>query len=1149
MKNPLLDKEFLLKLDEAREREIYVRLIALTIDEHPVETIEGRTTQGNLNIDGKSAVRRTCTLSLVANEMNINEFYWGMNSKFKLQIGIENKIDNSYPEIIWFPFGTYLITNFTISQNVNSYTVSITGKDKMCMLNGEIGGAITSLSVDFGKYEETNEKGERVIKSYPIKDIIREGVHQYGNEPFHNIIINDLDELGIILKEYRGDVPLYLFRHKDSDEFLNMTLDDKVVITVNGIEKTLSQLIQTEEYRPDDVVYPDGTIPFNFDLRNSFTGVDYQPTLVTIGKENYYIAKVEYGDTPGYTLTDLVYSGDLIAAVGDSFTSVLDKIVNMLGSFEYFYDIDGRFVFQKKKTYVSTSWNNLQFDNTTGEYYGENAALTSDTVYSFEDSKLVQAFSNSPDLMNLRNDFSVWGTRKSATGKELPVHMRYAIDKKPYIYIQFPITEEEAETYNKIYGTNLKPRSEEECRTYVTNNFTKDPYFEEVFKDVILDVLIEKEGELYNIYIGENENRQKIQIRQRPIICDWREIIYQMAIDFRMYNHIDGFEAKIAQSNPNIYPTGKTGYEQYYIDMEGFWRQLYNPDYEPEYSVTSFIEDINKTRYVKGYIPIAQEDNDYEDYYLILEDKEEDRNYLVKYIDTVLFKDENNEHQIYYVEKSEKDEDGIETITYVPLINNFDLSKYVLYLKNGEEYTRYIDKETLEDKFEKIFIKKSEKNYLPVLDYFKINNLTNEEELKKEWLDYFIFKEDNQGIYNKVFLYKKEAVEKEDGVVEYTITQLKTIEEIKKCEMDCLFYQEADSVNKDEFLSAVKIDFFIRKERDINNQILYKKNNDEYILYNNNIEPKIKQNNIYVIVKEIKDPDGKIIEREFRKVSELINANREKLFLKINDNYISLLELLKSSDKEENIVLYKENKEEDVYHNIEFYSDEMKKLYINNGKYQRYIYSPCYTFLGEETDYRLKEEKSLINYYEQYSDYNMDISDEQNLYWNYAVQNEPETLNFWIDFLDLEGELEQFSVPAVGNRPKAINDSSVKAIYFRDVPNVLFVDSIPDNIHKKSGYNYIQLQKGMRGLFVTSAQGKSAKNVVEENLYKHGYCTESVSATVIPIYYLEPNTRIFIRDDNSKINGEYILNSMSIPLTYNGMMNISANKAVERILY
>lgn len=104
MRNPLLDKDFLLKLDEARDRETFVRLIALTFDEHPLETIEGRATQGSLNIDGRSAVRRTCSLTLVANELNINDFYWGMKTKFALEIGIKNKINPEYPDIIWFSF-------------------------------------------------------------------------------------------------------------------------------------------------------------------------------------------------------------------------------------------------------------------------------------------------------------------------------------------------------------------------------------------------------------------------------------------------------------------------------------------------------------------------------------------------------------------------------------------------------------------------------------------------------------------------------------------------------------------------------------------------------------------------------------------------------------------------------------------------------------------------------------------------------------------------------------------------------------------------------------------------------------------------------------------------------------------------------------
>jgi hypothetical protein len=45
-------------------------------------------------------------------------------------------------------------------------------------------------------------------------------------------------------------------------------------------------------------------------------------------------------------------------------------------------------------------------------------------------------------------------------------------------------------------------------------------------------------------------------------------------------------------------------------------------------------------------------------------------------------------------------------------------------------------------------------------------------------------------------------------------------------------------------------------------------------------------------------------------------------------------------------------------------------------------------------------------------------------------------------------------------------------------------------------------------MFAISAQGKSAKTVVDELLYQYGYCTESATITTIPIYYLEPNVRI-----------------------------------------
>jgi hypothetical protein len=82
----------------------------LTIDDKPLDQIEGKITDGNINIDGSSAVRRTCSLNLVAEDIDINEFYWGLNSKFKLEIGLRNFIDNNYPDIIWFKQGLFIIT-------------------------------------------------------------------------------------------------------------------------------------------------------------------------------------------------------------------------------------------------------------------------------------------------------------------------------------------------------------------------------------------------------------------------------------------------------------------------------------------------------------------------------------------------------------------------------------------------------------------------------------------------------------------------------------------------------------------------------------------------------------------------------------------------------------------------------------------------------------------------------------------------------------------------------------------------------------------------------------------------------------------------------------------------------------------------------
>ena len=87
----------------------------------------------------------------------------------------------------------------------------------MAILNGTCGGTLQS-SVDFGR-EELEDGSYRKV---PIETIIREAVHEYAHEPYHNIIINNVDEFGHNLIQYRGDKDIYLITQgEDKENFFN----------------------------------------------------------------------------------------------------------------------------------------------------------------------------------------------------------------------------------------------------------------------------------------------------------------------------------------------------------------------------------------------------------------------------------------------------------------------------------------------------------------------------------------------------------------------------------------------------------------------------------------------------------------------------------------------------------------------------------------------------------------------------------------------------------------------------------------------------------------------------------------------------------------------------------------------------------------
>jgi len=106
----------------------------------------------------------------------------------------------------------------------------------------------------------------------------------------------------------------------------------------------------------------------------------------------------------------------LIGNAGDTVVTILDQIKNTLGNYEYFYDIDGNFRFQEIKNYLNTSYSTFLINEINANNYLVDYS-SGKSVYTFEDANIIQAFSNSPQYQQIKNDFLVWGKRTTIEDK------------------------------------------------------------------------------------------------------------------------------------------------------------------------------------------------------------------------------------------------------------------------------------------------------------------------------------------------------------------------------------------------------------------------------------------------------------------------------------------------------------------------------------------------------------------------------------------------------------------------------------------------------------------------------------------------------------------------------------------------------------
>ena len=518
----LHDKIFLDQLDNARIKQQYVRLTVLTWDEEPVVEIQGKAISGSLNIDGNSSLRRTCNFTMFAeqrqNDLTRIDEDLSINRKVKLEIGFKNNIPDFmydtvdedtkivthhvvkyqeiYGDIVWFPLGIFVIFDPSISHQVGTgVTISVTLKDKMCLLNGDAGGVIPA-SVIFSERED--EYGE--ITKPLIIQIIQQLVNHFGAENASRIIIEDVDEQIKQVMKYDGSNPIYY------------------------LENTAG-LVTTRQL--------------------FLTRAEAEAAAAKVGKSSEDIITYEYGDDIGFILTDFVYPGDLICDPGETVTGVLDKIISILGNFEYFYDVYGNFHFQEIKNYLNITQTQYILRDADGDVPYSVDFTSGKSVYTFEGTKLITAINNAPKYSNVKNDFVVWGVRKDTSGQiEIPIRYHLAIDHKPQ-----PGQEHYVNFYTDEFGV-LRAGAQ----------FTFEyPTYED----------LPEEGKEETLYIvGDLNNRQyyRWNTTKKQYYSVRKDDCYVITKDWREQLYYQGVQAQDTGSH----------YPYYFTQLLNEWPKLYN---------------------------------------------------------------------------------------------------------------------------------------------------------------------------------------------------------------------------------------------------------------------------------------------------------------------------------------------------------------------------------------------------------------------------------------------------------------------------------------------------------------------------------------------------------------------------------------------
>ena len=1162
----LNDSDFLEKINSDRQQTQYVKITLLDWEENPIEEIQGLTTGGSINLNGDSAVRRTCNLSMYVykeNYMRITDpnNMISINKKVFLEVGLKNNTDKYTDyDIIWQPQGIYIITACGTSHSTSGITLNINLQDKMCLLNGTCGGVLPS-SIQFDRYDTIDESGAYVTLRPTIVQIIRELVNHWGNEQLGKIIIKDIDERIKCAMRWIGDTPIYAYN--DEGQY-HMTTNKSIA-------------------------------------------------------EQYAYTEYNWGEDVGYIFTDFTYPGDLIANPGDTICTILDKIKSTLGNYEYFYDVDGNFHFQEIKNYLNITQATTDLNNIHNEQYLVDISK-GQNVYNFKDSKLFTSYSNSPNYSNIKNDYVVWGIRQNTEGIKVPIRYHLAIDSKP----------QTGNIYNVFFYddpddglTKAKVPIEFVNKSHFPTKGTEGCFY----MDKASNIIYKWDSEIEDFVIVSGGEIEPYGTKNEFPQTGEQGVVYVDNSTAKTYNWgLDKTSEHFREIQEELNELSTT----YYADLQNVHSDIENTDgtihnlqnslVEVNNTITPIEQNIAKTTNEKNEAERQKQrnineadalqdqyDKDLEQKPIIEAEIANLNNELTELIDlnkaTVngeLINVTNAENanilsiKVYGKTTQRAIPSMTRPIQVFPLTNSISITAST---RTGLENTLYY------------YLGNG--NFALADDYIKDGILTN------NYGKYTLLGYENWIITTTTSNYIEFSYDApiEAGVASTTYSSY--FPNTEDCRIDVTgtvisvrIPKSMKITTKEEFNNwiinsltqfAIPVEVYYKlttpKETEIASVGILKTYNPEAII-SNDISSQIEltyMTNTYSqeiadVKSELKTQEKKLktINKEIAELPDTIQTHldiaqqltgdimvMEQNLTRLN-NQLAPLEAQRAETVEaitaqegykddcvnqENVLTYDYNEDYAAiaatqYEYVETNLIAMDKVQTTDWRSELYLQGAAAEPLGVSSNYYYPElAAEWPKIYDMKKNHYLDA--QGNIIYTGGFKDEilanPSNMDYFLDFIDSDAAISQFNVNAIGRRSMVESNDGFNCVFEPIIPDYVIIESGQEDTREKreecekKGQAYIQVEPAIFNTLATGGASNGCFEEVKMLLYNYTGYNEQINLSMIPLYYLEPNIRIGVRDIEADISGDFIIKTISLPLAVGSTMSVSATRAIEKL--